>query len=383
MIFRSEPVLLEAESPILRVAPRPPELRQPGYEEQFDYRTLIYDAVREPSGQVRLISPPLAGIARHLSIRSTDGHPLEFTIHRIGKVAETLLPNVPDDVEFIIMSVADRDYRVHIRRTPDLTYFEGLPVLLGISRNNALDWIADWAEFHAHVHGIRGLLLFDNGSTDYDVDELHGRLSQVRGIERLCVVDWPVKWGPMRGPHKEDSNFCQGGALAVARWRFLQAALTVTQCDIDELVVPLKSGVTLPEACLESSTGVLLFEGRRLVAARNHPTPVGNPGRRHRDYHYLLTTQPKRTRLGMLVRGLKWTIDPRRRPDVAQWRIHNIQGVTVGEALTRDFEFRHVDEITTGWKRASAKGRFNRYSPDDPRLSLDRNVVSLFEALGW
>src|SRR4030088_1133183 len=50
-----------------RCPPRPPDLRQPRYEEEFDFLTALYDCFASSDGRwVVLVGPPLANLESHI-----------------------------------------------------------------------------------------------------------------------------------------------------------------------------------------------------------------------------------------------------------------------------------------------------------------------------
>jgi hypothetical protein len=58
------PLELDPQSGLSRSVPRPQHLRQPGYEQEFDASTILYDLFWSPGGgHVVGIGPPLANLA--------------------------------------------------------------------------------------------------------------------------------------------------------------------------------------------------------------------------------------------------------------------------------------------------------------------------------
>ena len=57
------PLELHPGSPIRRTMPRPPHLRQPDYEQKFDFTTVFYDCFRSADGNwCVLLGPPLINL---------------------------------------------------------------------------------------------------------------------------------------------------------------------------------------------------------------------------------------------------------------------------------------------------------------------------------
>jgi len=130
-----------------------------------------------------------------------------------------------------------------------------------ISKNNPLDWIGDWAEFYVRVHGADAILLYDNGSTDYDLGDIRDRLTSIDGLADSLIVPWTFPYGPGVGPRNvQDSFYCQPGALDHARRRYCAAARSVLNSDIDELVVT-RPGDSIFERAESSGRAAMVFSG--------------------------------------------------------------------------------------------------------------------------
>src|SRR5262249_24401538 len=128
--------------------------------------------------------------------------------------------------------------RFDISPTPSMSpLFKDKRVLFTLSKNNKIEWIADWIRYNRDIHGANAVLIYDNASTIYSPTELMERLRPMPGMNETCVVSWPFKYGPLGLGllHYWDSNFCQYGMLEHARWMFLQQARSALNSDIDEL----------------------------------------------------------------------------------------------------------------------------------------------------
>ncbi|HFM2595975.1 TPA: hypothetical protein ACG6Z2_004766, partial [Escherichia coli] len=95
------------------------------------------------------------------------------------------------------------------------------------SKNNDLNWIKDWIIFYRDQYNINGVLIYDNSSTVYTLDEMASFLSNENlGVE-IVLVSWPFKYGP-QGSDKDnlpwDSDFCQHGAMENAKVKYLKHA---------------------------------------------------------------------------------------------------------------------------------------------------------------
>ena len=55
-----------------------------------------------------------------------------------------------------------------------------------MNKNNDLAWIREWATFHQRLHGTDTVILYDNGSTAYAVDDVIETLRSVPGLARVA-----------------------------------------------------------------------------------------------------------------------------------------------------------------------------------------------------
>ena len=77
--------------------------------------------------------------------------------------------------------------------------FRGKRVMVTMSKDNDLAWIRDWVEFHTRNHGCDAVLLYDNGSTQYEAAKLQEIVAAIPGVDAALVVTWPFSYGPGGG----------------------------------------------------------------------------------------------------------------------------------------------------------------------------------------
>jgi hypothetical protein len=260
--------------------------------------------------------------------------------------------------------------------------FAGRRVLFTLSKNNPLPWIQDWIRYHRDIHGCDAVLIYDNGSTDYDVAELAAAIGAVRGLQAAAIVPWPFKYGPQGSSAGAwDSDFCQLGMLEHARWRFLQRARSALNADIDELVVgPNDDGVFA--AVERSPFGVISYYGYWLFRLQG----AGMNDRlreesRHRDF--VIANRPRRRWLvfpdypNQCRR--KYAIVPRRCPQKSQWRIHAVSRWPQAKVPSLRVSYRHFQPLSTNW----------RYRRDETRLfdpaiyEVDSALKRNFDRVDW
>lgn len=376
MIVHIPTIAIPRSTGLRRDPPRALENRQADYEDKFDFNTLIFDAIYLPDTRsVILICPPAMNLesvwkaARFIDSRN-QGQTFPFELVKLDRLLEVIVSDVdPTSKESISLEIAGQPIPLPIADDQS-NIFSERKVLFTVSRDNDLGWITDWAEYHAKVHGIDGVLLFDNGSTSYSCAELSAALSMVSELKAIQVVDWRALWGPTAGPSGLwDSNFGQHGAFEVARWRFLREASLVVNADIDELLLPL-SDKDLKSACEASQFGAIHFVSRWVVGISGVTPAHTKTG--HRDFTHLLPPGDPRARQ-------KWAICPRRAANIMQWRTHHLPRYASEKILTADFEIRHFREVNTGWKES----RKHRHNADDPGICVDGRLIEIFDRIGW
>src|SRR5690606_4257814 len=100
--------------------------------------------------------------------------------------------------------------------------FSGRRVLFSMNKDNELGWVREWARHHQRHHGTDTVILFDNGSTRYGVDELRATLNEA-GIADAMVPSWPYLFGARDRATKREpfwAHFLQNAAMSVAMRRY-------------------------------------------------------------------------------------------------------------------------------------------------------------------
>jgi hypothetical protein len=367
-----------------REAPRPLGDRTPDYESLFDYDTLFYDVFH--AGDARRIiclGPPLLNCEEALS----------KVVFRVPAAKEAMIwtyrpprshlqpscqfwltgPEIAA-AENVTMELGGRRIDIPVRPSgyPRLS---GRRVLVTLSKNNPLPWIRDWAQFNVRTHGADAVLFYDNGSTAYDPADVRACLNDLHGVADVLVVPWKFPFGPGVGrQNKQDSFYCQPGALEHARWRFCGRARGVLNTDIDELVV-VRSGASIFDRAERSGKAAIVFPGLWVEALAG---PSGRSaiarhtdcvhGQRGQAIMRRMVPSNRLLRISRLLRT-KWIVLPERCPDDVDWGVHDIYPArrqTRRETRSwrlrpRDVLYRHFRQINTGWK--TPRWLVRRYSP--------------------
>lgn len=359
---------LDPAGPWRREPPRPPSARQPLYDERFDGLTLFYDVFRDGE-DVELFGPPLLNLEaglRPLSLRAAGRrYARAFTSQARNRLHRHRVRDVPAEVRTLRFHSPLGRFALTIGE--DISgSFAGRRVLITQSRDNPLPWIARWIDHHVMTQGIDAVLLYDNGSSDYSLDDLRALLRSRPGLRRFAVVDWPYPWGPTGGPEAVwDSDFGQHGSWEHAWRRLCRDAETLTFGDIDELIVG--PAPTVPERALDSPTGFSSYARRSVLNIPSRPTRELDRMRDHADYSLFDPSAPLLTS--------KYTVVPGALSLSDQLLIHRVEGRQAENEP--DVLARHFDGIRIEWREGERHPVPDQSVEDlgDPELAVDQELV--------
>ena len=346
-MFLCTSLCLPPEAATKRESIRPVEFRQPGFEEAFDASTLFYDLIlsrNKHGNNLILIGPPFLNLFPSIYGGRIAGKPIASTISNYyfrDGCCDVWIPNWDNDAVHLEFDFGS--YRLTPQRAATHLY-QQRRVLFTLSRDNEISWIVDWVQFHARNHGANAVLIYDNASTKYAGEDLERSLKEAFPGFEINVVDWPYKYGPQgfKGGWW-DSNFCQAGAFQDARFRFLDSASSVLNCDIDEFVVSEK-GESIFDITEKSRNGCTMFSGKWISNATSGTQPAFNSPSdlRHSCFRYLARTEA--------VCPKKWCVVPGRCKLEEYWGAHTVSGRDLVSSYSDSFSYRHFRSINTNWK---------------------------------
>ncbi|MGS4945581.1 hypothetical protein ACVDG3_08890 [Meridianimarinicoccus sp. RP-17] len=331
---------LPADSPILRDHVVDPPHRTPDYLAKYDRRTLVYDVQHDAArDRITLVAPRLLNLWPLLrdGLRIGD-RPARGLRRRVFPKCEILtLPARGDPV-----SVALPDGRVLSARPRriDPTPFRGTNAIVTMSRDNPLDWIADWLRFYVRAHSADGVLFIDNGSTAYAPERLADTIAAVSGLRRAAILTAPRAYGPLiAGQHARiKPNFLKSAMLNMARVGPLAQARAVLNADVDELVQG-PPGASLFDAAQRAWHGTLNIGGTFAFPAPGTDDPA--PQRAH-----VWQAEPPR------ISTRKWAARPGGLLSRMGWFVHQVGGEPfrlVPES--RHFRLVHCAAANLNWFR--------------------------------
>ncbi|WP_417255324.1 hypothetical protein [Celeribacter halophilus] len=316
-------------------------------EKNYDTTTFWYDAFWR-AGRLFLIAPTPLNLdilfsRKHIFV---DGRPASRIKRKIrdrhaiySMPAKTKPRNVSVHINDQIISCA-------VNSTQEAELFDGKNACLLISKDNNLDWISDYVSYHKNVHGLQSVLFFDNGSTQYSLQDLSETIAKT-GVENSLVIDAPFPFG-VRNGRKNDgrknfrSNFLQDAMLNLGRLRFLHNARAVLNSDIDELIWT-SDGRSIFDHAVGHWSGISRFSGtwRHIASSAEN----ANHQVRHADHLY--AQEPEASCVG------KYCVRPKSITGLQSWNVHTIGHKSrFLKNLGNDTEagFWHFRHISTSWK---------------------------------
>ncbi|MEB8336529.1 capsule biosynthesis protein CapZ [Streptomyces endophyticus] len=364
-VVRPTGMTLPAHSGLRRDPPRKPADRQPDYLEKFDNRTLFYDAFRL-GDDVWLSGPPTNNLRAGLESADwhMDGADVSGSVS-LGDWGRTQRSRITGahPGRHLTLDLADSRFSMVI--APDESdLFAGQRTVITKSKDNDLVWIRDFLRYYHVVHGVTGVVFYDNNSTKYRPEDVADVISSVQGITTAVVVAWNYPWGPNAGPNKVwDSDYCQYSLMEHGRFRYLSKAAGVINTDIDELVLTNDARPVFDHAA-ESESGAVSYQGRWIAKATVEPM---NPLRQRRFVDYRHRASGTTTK--------KWTVIPELLDwQTTQWRVHSVIGSNA--EASEQIHHRHYQGVNNGWKydraESAAKPGTHTY---DVRMSRVLDIV--------
>jgi hypothetical protein len=323
-------------------------MRQPDYDDAFDATTLFYDVIAMPAPRECLVfvGPPFLNLLPAFYASRLNGRELATvwsSYHLRDRCCDVWIRDWKGGAARLDTDFGSFELTPQRAEHP---IFAGKRVLYTLSKDNDIDWIVDWVRFHARNHGADAVLLYDNGSSRYGGEALEDTLRGTFPGFEIHVVHWPFKYGP-QGVSADagwDSDFCQAGAFQDARFRFLAAASSVLNCDVDELVVA-SNGRSVFDAAERSPGGYVMFAGHWISNAR--PVPASGVGPtaalRHGQFVFAERDTPAPC-------PTKWCVVPRRCAIDDHWTTHAVKGKDTPASHSAAFCYRHFRSISTSWK---------------------------------
>jgi hypothetical protein len=345
----SSPAILDADGSLRRLPLGPDMVRSPSFFERFDDHAVFYDVFRDHTGRhVYLIGPMGLNLTPLIDGLVITGHPSGTSakprVHH-GVQAEILRVTLPRGDTRISFAFDKQRFDLGIQPNRS-QHLRNDRVIFTINKDNDLRWIADWALFYVKEHGATAAVIYDNGSTAYNLVALRQTLAKVVGLEKFLVIPWPYKFGSMNDvfeEHKFGGNwgmFAQPPKFTQFLRKYAMEARSIVNVDIDELVIsPFRKSVF--KAVERAPFGLLRFNR---VWVLNSRTETALP--RHKDFVV------RKKGVAARDRGKKWALAPGK-AYFASWRAqpwtHQVKGWLNLSGSSVEFYGYHFVGISRSW----------------------------------
>jgi hypothetical protein len=363
----STAALLDAQSSAaqlpagVRREPRVPQRKRPqAFLDAFDATSMVYDCFWHADGaRVLLVcAAPVNLVAGYaLATFTASGRRLKHRLHTSLSAMIIELTGVPAGSTAIAMTFGRETVQLPINANLAQS-LSGAKILFGMNKNNDLAWLREWAMFHQRLHGTDTVILYDNGSTAYVVEEVVETLRSIPGLAHVAVPVWPQPFGrtdPAVRLNPYWAHFPQIASMSA---------------DIDELV-QAQGGRSIYEVAAGLKHGLAVFRGRWIEAV-----PLAGNAVDHRGYG-LVHRDPRRMR----SRPNKWALDPRR-PWVGNLDVHPYWHWIAGRPMLSKVSpegsmYWHFRGINTNWKADRTL-----QLPAREMLEADTDLASAFARAG-
>lgn len=341
-----------SEASALRRQPRAPRRKRPqAFWDAFEDRALVYDCFWSENGKDIVLScPPPCNLTAHWEaarfVAQPSGQTLAPRFHISRSTMTVALGSAPKNTESVTLEFDGQTFDLPVR--PNLSdTFAGRRVMFTMNKDNDLEWITLWADWHAKLHSVDAIVVFDNASTRYTPGVIAETLTAVPGIKTVAVPSWPYRYGPVDPAvlfHPYWSNFLQVASFRVTLARLASRAAGILNCDIDELVGTAPNGDAFTTLA-QSPDGLVMLKGT-WVETTSAPEDAAHP-------HHLRYRYRNKNRLKAVCAN-KWILDPQRawaRDFAFTPMMHRIYGVS--KATNRrapSLPFFHFKAINTDWK---------------------------------
>ncbi|UXN71065.1 glycosyltransferase family 92 protein [Devosia neptuniae] len=348
-IAASSPVLL-SEAGSLRRLPLGPELERPqSFYDRFDDWAVFYDVFRDHRGKhVYLLGPMALNLKPYIDELVVEGVQSGIQVRPKvyhGVQAIILRAKLPEADTHLRLSIGDQQFELAIQPNQSQA-LAGDRAIFTINKDNDLQWIADWARFYVREHGATAVVVYDNGSTEYGLDDIRRTLSAVEGLKKFLVIPWPYRYGSMGDVYTKHKfgghwpQFAQPTLFVQFFRKYAMQARSILNVDVDELVMsPFRKSVF--KAVERSPFGLLRFNRVWVLNAREEDGPP-----RHR--HFVIRKKGVAAR----DRGKKWALTPGR-AFFASWRAqpwtHQVKGWLNLSGSSDRFYGYHFIGISHSW----------------------------------
>lgn len=233
------------------------------FEDTYDYHTLFADVFRNGNDLI-FISPPFLNFKKILidDLKLVDDFDKEYELRFASfDRCEVMVSSIPIEINRIYLKRKDGN-KFEVPFKERHTKFDDKKVLCAMIKNEPIDKILNWIEYHHKIYDVNGFIIFNNQSDLYDSDFLYKKLIEKSNITEIEVVDWDIPFGVLGPPW--DSDWCQYILLNLCKLNFcLNSEIMINQ-DIDEYFVSEYSLDEIVESMKHQGVGAIVYESKNI-----------------------------------------------------------------------------------------------------------------------
>lgn len=339
-ITRLRGVRLPTEGALARQHVRRGARKTAHYLARYDRHTLVYDCCyREQTQELIFTAPRLLNlwpvVRAGLQI---NGQPYFGKIkRRQWQRCEQLFIACPRP-QLIHISYDGFDQSVAIRQSQS-DLFAGNRVMFAMNKDNRLAWITDWVRYHINAHGLEGVVIVDNGSTDYSCEQLATALAGIAGLRQAAVVHAPFPYGPVDNSGKAiiSPRFLQTAMMNLLKQDMFYQAQAVLSVDIDELVFSPR-GYSVFDMAAKAPLGAVSFREIKTFARGDKAEAAAH------GVHIQTLAKPP-------WGNTKWCVQGRGFMNRFGWAVHRFGGLFFPLTETPSLRYLHCQATSTSWKK--------------------------------
>lgn len=328
-----------ANTNILREPPRKEEDQQENYKELFDYNTLFSD-IFFTDKSIELVGPPLLNLQDVLLKENiyVDGVDVtdKLIIQSIHRKCRIILPNHQSAKE-ISIQFGNETFNKKIQPYEG-EFFKDANVLVTQQKDNPLEWIGYWIAHHIKHHKIDSVVIYDNNSSIYSLNDLKNLLSSIKGLKKACVINWDIPYGVTGGDKAIwDSDFGQYQSWEHAFKRLVNKANSVIIGDVDELIIH-KNGIAIPDLLAQINEPVVAYKRRQIIEVAS--TAFAHLPRMHNHTHLYEKER--------ILYAPKYAFNPKKISPDAHLLVHKVEGDKT--YISEDILGRHFGCLRIHWR---------------------------------
>ncbi len=162
---------------------------------------IVYDVFRTPNGtKIIAICPPLHSLHKHLFPLEIflENNPIKhrlsiYPIQRIDEANYFIEIDIPQFLQNKKTLKLDFQWKCFqheyiVQPNPFAQATTSNMALCTLQKGNPIEWIEDWIFYHHNVHHVDQIVLYDNGSNNFD--ELYNALSDLDLGLKINLIQW-------------------------------------------------------------------------------------------------------------------------------------------------------------------------------------------------